>query len=537
MAAGSPHRYFAPLPGEAAFDGDGGGGGGRRNPDRALERTLSRVASRVSSRAGDMLAERLEVMKQAAAAHGPGEEEDEEGDLAEVEEGEEEEEARPWPSALRNLPVLLVMAGALAVVLASKSRLHPAEALGKVHGVTSAEPYFMPLHLARVDYLYVLATAAPWYDPAPLEGAGAGASAGAGANGRGVGPERRRWGPEGGSVRGAGPEAAARAALGAEADAAGEALRRAWERVGWDRGAADADGAWRSAALAAVRAGKRVRELDRRGVGGRRGKVAALRRAIEGGQQQLHQLGPREGPAAAPPLAASRRRRRRDLLASAADPAPGAPPPRLILQLVEKVAPEGAPAASELSAAALGAPPSTNGFALIGDPQYCQLKEAAAAKCAFAFVDTAPSAAAKPGSPLYLSISLDREGATAVEIDAHELGWLGRAKNWIALAILVAMLLAIASEKVHRMWCAVVASFCMLGLLLWIDMAPGLPEVMTWLDVSTLGLLFGMMLIVGKVRFLFLIFLFFFVAYSFFPLLPPASFDRVPFCSCVHSSP
>jgi hypothetical protein len=37
-------------------------------------------------------------------------------------------------------------------------------------------------------------------------------------------------------------------------------------------------------------------------------------------------------------------------------------------------------------------------------------------------------------------------------VHANELCGLGRAKNWVALAILLLMLVGIASERIHRMW-------------------------------------------------------------------------------------
>lgn len=41
------------------------------------------------------------------------------------------------------------------------------------------------------------------------------------------------------------------------------------------------------------------------------------------------------------------------------------------------------------------------------------------------------------------------------------------------------------------MWCAFVAAFCMMSLLLWCNMTPSLAKVTEFLDESTLGLLFG----------------------------------------------
>ena len=39
-----------------------------------------------------------------------------------------------------------------------------------------------------------------------------------------------------------------------------------------------------------------------------------------------------------------------------------------------------------------------------------------------------------------------------------------------------------------------------MGLLLWMNMVPSLALVVEWLDESTLGLLFGMMIIVGRLK-------------------------------------
>ena len=39
------------------------------------------------------------------------------------------------------------------------------------------------------------------------------------------------------------------------------------------------------------------------------------------------------------------------------------------------------------------------------------------------------------------------------------------------------VLLLIASERVHRMWCAMLGAAAMMGLLLWMNMAPSLGMV------------------------------------------------------------
>jgi Na+/H+ antiporter NhaD/arsenite permease-like protein len=86
------------------------------------------------------------------------------------------------------------------------------------------------------------------------------------------------------------------------------------------------------------------------------------------------------------------------------------------------------------------------------------------------------------------------------QVEASDLGGLGPVKNWLALAILLLVLVAIASERIHRMWAAMIGAGFMMSLLLWMNMVPSLSLVVEWLDESTLGLLFGMMIIVGRLK-------------------------------------
>ncbi len=110
-----------------------------------------------------------------------------------------------------------------------------------------------------------------------------------------------------------------------------------------------------------------------------------------------------------------------------------------------------------------------------------------------------------------------------MEIQVIQMGTFGLAKEWVALAVFVLVLLALALDIAHRTWIAFAGSFTMLGesavfcalpcvdsneislpptegLLLLANNVPGIHEVMGWVDYGTLGLLFGMMLIVGQVR-------------------------------------
>ena len=122
------------------------------------------------------------------------------------------------------------------------------------------------------------------------------------------------------------------------------------------------------------------------------------------------------------------------------------------------------------------------------------------------------------------------------QAEASDIGGLGPAKNWLALTILLLVLVGIASERIHRVWCAMIGAAAMvrcggggqgqwqwasmlplgcrrrcrhcrcsrschthqtrprpaaptlqMGLLLWMNMTPSLALVMEWLDESTLG--------------------------------------------------
>lgn len=49
------------------------------------------------------------------------------------------------------------------------------------------------------------------------------------------------------------------------------------------------------------------------------------------------------------------------------------------------------------------------------------------------------------------------------QVEMSDLGWLGPAKNWIALGILAVVLVGIASERIHRMWCAMIGAGLMVS--------------------------------------------------------------------------
>lgn len=76
--------------------------------------------------------------------------------------------------------------------------------------------------------------------------------------------------------------------------------------------------------------------------------------------------------------------------------------------------------------------------------------------------------------------------------------WIEASKNWLALVILFATMACVASEIIHRTWCALVGASFMMGLLLWTKGYPSLSTVVSWIDDSTVCVLFGMMIVVGR---------------------------------------
>lgn len=96
--------------------------------------------------------------------------------------------------------------------------------------------------------------------------------------------------------------------------------------------------------------------------------------------------------------------------------------------------------------------PQQLGLVAVSPTQTCTLKAGAAARCLLSFTGgSLDSSTFDPSRDTYLVFHMATPGQVAFEVHANELGGLGPAKNWIALAILLIMLAGIASEKVHRM--------------------------------------------------------------------------------------
>ncbi|KAK3239165.1 hypothetical protein CYMTET_50889 [Cymbomonas tetramitiformis] len=88
--------------------------------------------------------------------------------------------------------------------------------------------------------------------------------------------------------------------------------------------------------------------------------------------------------------------------------------------------------------------------------------------------------------------------AVVTGVHIHQLGVIGKAQTWIALVILLGTLGMIASEVVHRTLAAMLGSFMVLTLLLLVDRVPDIGTVVEWVDEGALALLFGMMIMIGK---------------------------------------
>lgn len=397
-------------------------------------------AARLMRHSVEMIEERVEAMEQHKLAPEP-----------------ELRPAKPLKSMLRNLWVLAIMGAIVGIIVASTSRIHVAEPLQGVHATNGAIPYVMALDSTSVNYLYVNLMIGPYFPPDASSG---GSSGGSG--------HRRRlaaWVGEAVSLQ-AGQD------LGFGADvAAGASLT--------------------SGALPAGVAPHPLVTADAHAELVRRVKKLLSKPKLVLPQRRQH-----------------RRLLTADVVQEPADaPAEENEMPQLRVTLMQRnasAAPAPAPGpasaaqthAEEAAAAVLQAA----SFFPVSEPQYCTTKEGAAVKCSMSFGSGDFTSAWQEGQPLYLGFEATQLTQVVFKSEVSELGGLGPAKNWLALAILGAVLVGIASEKVHRMWCAMIGAAFMMSLLLWMGMPPSLAMVVEWLDESTLGLLFGMMIIVGRLK-------------------------------------
>lgn len=346
--------------------------------------------------------------------------------------------AKPLKSLLRNSWVLAIMAAIVAIIIAGKARIHVPEPLAGVHATRTFMA--LPLDSTSIDYLFINLLIAPYYPPGEAGGGG----------------HRRRL------------------LAAAESRLVGEALSM--------RGANGSRDPAFPAHSPQLVAAKAEEELERR-----------VTKLLARPKLTLAQRQP------------ARRQHRRLLTDESAEEPPNVPGevelPQLkvtVVQLNASAVPPGA--AGNDSATALAAAAGAPLYFPVSEPQFCSTKDGAAVKCSMVFQGGDLTAALVEGQPLYLGFESSQGEQLVFKVEMSDLGWLGPAKNWIALAILVLVLVGIASERIHRMWCAMIGAGMMMGLLLWMNMAPSLSLVVDWLDESTLGLLFGMMIIVGRLK-------------------------------------
>lgn len=85
-----------------------------------------------------------------------------------------------------------------------------------------------------------------------------------------------------------------------------------------------------------------------------------------------------------------------------------------------------------------------------------------------------------------------------IEVQLHQFGKIGLAKVWLALLIMLMVLVLIAMDLLHRTLTTFLGALLTFGLLMWCRMIPNMQVVVTWIDESTVILLFGMMIMIGK---------------------------------------
>ena len=91
----------------------------------------------------------------------------------------------------------------------------------------------------------------------------------------------------------------------------------------------------------------------------------------------------------------------------------------------------------------------------------------------------------------------DSEEPIGLNLNVLELNFLVEAEVVIAAVILILVYVLIVFELVHRTIAAMIGSFIALSILSVVRFRPSLEVVITWIDFETIGLLFGMMIMVG----------------------------------------
>jgi len=98
---------------------------------------------------------------------------------------------------------------------------------------------------------------------------------------------------------------------------------------------------------------------------------------------------------------------------------------------------------------------------------------------------------------MVLVISTDSVTPLPIAIQMHSLGWLGPYQVGVASVIMAIVFGLIMTEVMHRTMAAMIGAAMTLVVLGLQNRVPTLSTVVGWMDHGTLGLLWGMMLIVG----------------------------------------
>ena len=101
-----------------------------------------------------------------------------------------------------------------------------------------------------------------------------------------------------------------------------------------------------------------------------------------------------------------------------------------------------------------------------------------------------------PKQELFVRLVSDRREPLGVFFEARGLPAIARHRVWVSGLIIAAVYLVISAEMLNRTLVAMVGGFLSLALLTWVKGPPSLKVVISWMNESTLGLLFGMMVLI-----------------------------------------
>jgi hypothetical protein len=92
----------------------------------------------------------------------------------------------------------------------------------------------------------------------------------------------------------------------------------------------------------------------------------------------------------------------------------------------------------------------------------------------------------------------DEHAQVFVDIHVYQFGKIGKHKVWLSALIMLFVLVLIALELLHKTLAAFVGGLLTFSLMMACHMLPNIQTVVVWIDESTVILLFGMMIMIGK---------------------------------------